>query len=367
MSELAPSLDFLVDKADWTKHRFEESDAPAVADGQVLFRVDRFALTSNNISYALTGDLLGYWRFFPAPEGWGRIPAMGFGEVVQSRHSAVAEGTRCFGFYPMSRYLTIEPGAVGASQIVDNAAHRRDLAAAYSQYRPADTDPFYKAGDEDLLMLVRGLFTTSFLADDFLADNADFGARQTLISSASSKTSIALGHVVQRAGRTRAVGLTSPRNRAFVESLGCYDEVVLYDEVATLDPDVASVFVDMAGDKSVLAAVHTHFGDQLKFSSAIGATHWDATGGADGLPGPEPQFFFAPTQIEKRSQDWGPAKLQAELTAGWEGFREFTKGWLQIERGYGRVAVETAYAATVAGERDPQTGLILSLWPQSGS
>ena len=105
-------LDFLVNKNDWKQNRFDDAPVPDLADGQVLFRVDRFALTANNISYALAGDMLGYWRFFPAPEGWGRLPTMGFGDVIASSHPDVAEGTRCFGFYPMSRYLVIEPGAV---------------------------------------------------------------------------------------------------------------------------------------------------------------------------------------------------------------------------------------------------------------
>ena len=98
MSNNSEGIDFLVNKDDWGKTRFEETPVPEISSGQVLFSVDRFALTANNISYAFAGDLLGYWRFFPAPEGRGRIPAMGFGEVVRSMHSEVAEGTRCFGF-----------------------------------------------------------------------------------------------------------------------------------------------------------------------------------------------------------------------------------------------------------------------------
>ena len=66
------ALDFLVNKTDWKQYRFEDTVLPALADGQVRFGVDRFAFTANNISYALAGDMLGYWRFFPAPDGWGR-------------------------------------------------------------------------------------------------------------------------------------------------------------------------------------------------------------------------------------------------------------------------------------------------------
>ena len=147
---LDPSLDFLVQKNDWKTTRFDEAPAPAELEpGRVLFRVDRFALTANNITYALAGDSLGYWRFFPAPDGWGRIPVMGFGDVVRSTHAGVAEGTRCFGFFPMSRYLVIEPSRVSREQIVDGAAHRAGLAPTYSQYMPVD-------GRSDVLGRTRG-------------------------------------------------------------------------------------------------------------------------------------------------------------------------------------------------------------------
>ena len=179
-------LAFEVAKSDWKQTRFVDAEAPALAPGQVLFRVDRFALTANNISYALSGDMLGYWRFFPCEDGWGRIPVMGFADVIRSSHPAVSEGTRCFGFYPMARHLVIEPGVVSPAQIVDAAAHRAGLAPVYAQYLPTRGDPVYAAKREDQILLMRGLFMTSFLANDFLADQEYRGARSVLISSASS-------------------------------------------------------------------------------------------------------------------------------------------------------------------------------------
>jgi NADPH:quinone reductase-like Zn-dependent oxidoreductase len=355
-------LDFLVNKSDWKQHRFDDAPVPEIGDGQVLFRVDRFAFTANNISYALAGDMLGYWRFFPAPEGWGRLPTMGFADVIASNHPDVAVGARCFGFYPMSRYLVIEPSAAGPAGIVDGAPHREGLAPAYNQYSPTEGDAQYHPEHEDALMLMRGLFMTSFLADDFIADQG-FGEQAVLISSASSKTSIALGHVVSSSGRARSVGLTSPRNLEFVRKLGCYDQVVTYDEVRSLAPATPTVFVDMAGSAAVRRAVHEHFGDALKHSCSIGATHWDQTGGNDeGLPGPKPEFFFAPGQIQKRSADWGPVELQRKLGEAWAGFRAFSEGWLEVQRGYGREAVERVYEDTLAGRSEPQHGHVLSLW-----
>ncbi len=359
----AKSLDFLVNRSDWHKTEFVEGEAPAaLSAGQVLFRVDRFAFTANNISYALSGDMIGYWRFFPTREGWGRIPAMGFADVIASTHPEVVEGTRCFGFYPMSRYLVIEPGKVSAANITDGVAHRADIAAVYNQYAPVQNDPMYSADHEDQIMLMRGLFMTSFLCDDLLGDNGHYGAQSVLITSASSKTSIALGFLVSRAGGARAVGLTSSRNLEFVKSLGCYDEVLTYDEVKSLPSDQPVVMVDMAGNAELKSTLHHHFGDQMKYSCSVGATHWEAAGGDGELPGAKPEFFFAPGQIAKRSKDWGPAGLQERIGASWTAFRDSTDAWLSVKRGYGREAVETVFRETLDAKTSPAEGQVISLW-----
>jgi hypothetical protein len=355
-----PALVFEVRKSDWRQTRFVEGPVPDLAPGQVLFRVDRFALTSNNISYALSGDLLGYWRFFPCEEGFGRIPVMGFADVIRSTHPDVREGTRCFGFYPMARHLVIEPGAVSPSQIMDAARHRAGLAPVYAQYVPTAGDAIYAERREDPILLMRGLFMTSFLADDFLAEQEYRGARSVLISSASSKTSIALAFQVGQTGRARAIGLTSARNAEFVRKLGLYDQVVLYDEVASL-PVEPAVFVDMAGDGAVTAAVHRHFGDALKYDCTIGATHWSADRSSADLPGPKPEFFFAPGQVGKRVADWGPQGFSARVAAAWTKFCDASDAWLRVVRDNGREALERVYQDTLVGRTDPAEGHILSL------
>jgi hypothetical protein len=356
-------IDFLVARKEWSETRFDDALVPALADGQVLFRVDRFAITANNITYALAGDMLGYWNFFPAPEAMGRVPAMGFADVIASRHADVAEGLRCFGFYPMSRYLVIEPGSVSRENIMDGAAHRAALAPAYNQYSIATADTLYEEAQEDTLMLLRGLFMTSFLADDFLASSDYFGAESVLISSASSKTSIALGFQVRQSGRARALGLTSARNLEFTRALGCYDEVLVYDDIRTLNAERPAIFVDMAGNKAILHVIHEHWGAKLGHSCAIGMTHWQAGEAPAGpLSGPAPEFFFAPGRIQKRVQDWGPAGFQKRLAEAWFRFRTFTAGWLEIHRGYGKDALAGVWQATLAGETDPKGGNILSLF-----
>jgi len=353
-------LVFEVDKTDWKQTRFVEGPVPELEAGQVLFRVDRFALTANNITYAVAGDGIGYWRFFPCETGWGRIPVMGFAEVVRSTHPEVADGTRCFGFYPMGRYLTITPGAVSPGQIVDAAPHRDGLAPVYAQYLPTTGDAVYTQKREDQILLMRGLFMTSFLADDALGEQNYGGARSVLITSASSKTSIALAFQVKQAGHARAIGLTSARNEAFVRKLGFYDEVVLYDQVESLAVEPA-VLVDMAGDGPVNAAIHRHFGDALKMDMRIGATHWSAERSDEKLPGPKPAMFFAPGQIMKRTKEWGGQGLSERIGGAWTKFCDASDGWLHVERHAGREALERVYQDTLAGRTRPADGHVISL------
>jgi NADPH-dependent curcumin reductase CurA len=356
------STNLLVKRDDWSDCRFVESDLPDLGEGQVLLEVDRFALTSNNITYAVAGDMLDYWGFFPAEDGWGRIPVMGFGEVTASRHADVAEGGRVFGFFPMATDLVIDASQVSRAGFSDGVAHRAKHAPVYRQYSLVDADGLYEAKREDQILLLRGLFMTSFLVDDYIADNDDFGAGTFVISSASSKTGLALAHQLSRRSAGRVVGLTSPRNTAFVESLGCYDEVRVYGDAKSLDPGAATVFVDHAGDVELVDTLHHHLGENMKSSIIVGATHWNAGGQrSTDLPGATPEMFFAPGQIQKRSKEWGPAELQRRLGEGWRDFVASTDAWLNVIRGAGKAQVEQTYRLMLEGRAQPADGHILSL------
>jgi hypothetical protein len=286
---------------------------------------------------------------------------MGFADVLASTHPDVREGERVFGFFPMSRHLIVEPERAQGEGIVDGAAHRRGLAAAYNTYTRVAHDPGYSAAHEDRHMLMRGLFMTSYLAEDYIAEHGGFGAERFVIASASSKTAIALAFLVSRSVRARVVGLTSPRNADFVRGLGCYDEVLEYDDLTLLDPAAPTVYVDMAGNGAVTNALHRHLGDAVRYSCSIGATHWDAAPPDPDLPGATPEFFFAPAQIRKRSAEWGAQALQERIAKAWAEFRDWTGGWLVVRRGQGRAAVEQVYHDTLDGRTRPDEGHVLSL------
>src|SRR6476659_885622 len=99
--------DFLVKRDDLRECRAAESAAPDSEPGQVLLRVGTFGLTANNVTYAVLGDGMSYWDFFPAPDGWGRVPMWGFAEVEQSEADGVEAGTRVYGYLPPSSHLLV--------------------------------------------------------------------------------------------------------------------------------------------------------------------------------------------------------------------------------------------------------------------
>src|SRR3954452_4227203 len=95
--------DFLVRRDDLRTTRVAgDEDERPLDDGEARLRVERFGFTANNITYGAFGEAMGYWRFFPAEDGWGRIPVWGFGEVSDSQAPDVEPGQRFYGYFPMA-------------------------------------------------------------------------------------------------------------------------------------------------------------------------------------------------------------------------------------------------------------------------
>lgn len=360
---MTTSIDFLVGRKDLHQTKFVETTLGALKPGQMLVKVDQFAFTANNVTYGAFGDMMMYWNFFPAPEGWGRVPVWGFGDVVESAVDGVKVGERIYGYFPMSTHLIVEPARITPAGFSDAAAHRQKMAPVYNNYLRTSADPAYDKKREAEQSLLRPLFMTSFFIDDFLADNDFFGAREVVLSSASSKTSLGLAFLLHanRRGQVGVVGLTSKSNTGFVDKTKYYDRVVTYDAIAQTPNDTTAVFVDMAGSGDVRAAVHTHWNEKLKYSCSVGATHWDQMSGSTQLPGPKPTLFFAPDRIKKRGQDWGPGGIERHTGDAWTKFIPSVDGWMKIVKGSGRAEVERVYREMLDGKAKPEQGHILSL------
>ena len=350
---------FEVNRHDIRSTRTVASASTTLESGQVRLRVDRFAVTSNNVSYAVSGDLLDYWGFFPTDAPWGRIPVIGIGVVVESAHPEINVGRRYFGFYPMTDEHVVDAEPHGARGFRDFAPHRANHAALYTDFTDIDADHAFDVDRIDEYLLLWGMFMTSFLIDDQLGERDFEGATRTIVTSASSKTSISLASCLANRTDVDTIGLTSTRNRAFVEGLDLYDVVATYDEVASLDSSTATGVVDMAGNAQLRADIHRHFGDSLVFSISVGATHWDQLEAVEApLPGAKSEFFFAPGQAAKRRSDWGAAELEARIDRAYRRLVEHSSGWLRVEHRYGPAGIDATYTELLNGTADPAAGFI---------
>jgi hypothetical protein len=327
-------IDFLVRRDDLRRNEVAESPTPEPGPGEILLRIDKFGFSANNVTYAALGEAMRYWDFFPAGGGWGHVPVWGYADVERSRHEAIREGERVFGYVPMSTHAVLEPAQVGESFFADGAAHRADLPGVYQRYRRV-TQP----EDEDQEALWRPLFMTSFGAADFLAEHDLFGARTVVFSSASSKT--ALGTAFLLTGQAELVGLTSAGNVEFCRRLGYYDGVLPYERL--------------------LDDLRRHLGPSLRQACVVGATHWEERDPGVGLGGAGTEFFFLPPWIERRREQWGRGEFGRRYAAAWSEFLPSARSWLKVVHGAGPAAVEAVYSELLHGRTDPAVGHVLSL------
>src|SRR5947199_10610694 len=122
------AFDFVVARNDLQQCKLIETTLPDIAtlpSEALLVKIDRFAFTANNITYAVLGDQLKYWQLFPAPQGYGNIRGWGFGDVIASNYPGVPVGERLFGYFPMATHLVIEAAAVSKRALRDAARSAR--------------------------------------------------------------------------------------------------------------------------------------------------------------------------------------------------------------------------------------------------
>ncbi len=330
-------------------------DGP-LSPGQARMGIERLALTANTVTYASAGDLIGYWKFYPTErDGWGQVPAWGFAVVTESA-GPLKVGDRYYGFWPIATSIVVTPDRVRDTGFTDAAPHRSSLPQIYNSYSAAPLDE-----NNDLRALLQPLLVTSYLIDDFLADNEFFGAEQVIIGSASSKTGIGLASYLgaRDPNGPKIVGLTGTGNVLFCEDLEFYDKVISYDHLTDEIDQAPSVFVDMAGNASVRLALHTHLADNLKYSCAVGMSHWDQNTPIADLPGVKPKMFFAPSWAEKRHKDWGAAELGKRLDASWRDAAKSSSKWLSVTHHNGLDQVPTIWTAITSGEARPDEGTVV--------
>ncbi|MEG3176643.1 DUF2855 family protein [Sphingomonas sp. RB3P16] len=355
--------------------------ASEAGEGELLLQITAFAVTANTVTYAVVGEQLRYWDFFPAAEGWGIVPAWGYATVIDSRVAEIAVGERVYGFMPMATHLIVRPGRISAGLFRDMAPHRQPMSAIYNQYRRLSADPAHDAAHEDLRMLFEPLFLTSFLIEDTLRRDAFHGAGSAVLTSASSKTALGTAYVLRRnSPGIRRIGLTSAANVGFVTATGLYDQVIAYDALGALagggaavemgadmgvgmgaDTGGGVVVIDMAGDAALLRSLYAGMPGRLRHCLRVGATHHDAGGETGLLAGPRPVWFFAPDAATALIGEIGQDGFNAAVAEAWRGFVALAGGLVGVEQETGMDALQRVWRAQVAGTARPDRGYVVRM------
>lgn len=357
----------LVAKTDFADLSIVNRDEAPLADDHIRVDVGPFALTANNITYMVTGNLIGYWKFFdPAAYGIdqtdaGRMPVWGYGTVTQSRVDDIKVGEVIYGFFPVAKSFDIKPIKLSAYGFHDGADHRLDLHSIYNNYTRIANDPSFGGQADDLQPILRPLFTTSFLIDDQFGADEFYGADQVLILSASSKTALGTAFCMKQRGGTKITGLTSARNKAFVESTGFYDQVVSYDDIDSLDGSMRSAIIDMAGNGEISGKIYAQFGENIVYNCMVGKSHWQGGSPPKISAGAPPTMFFAPDRAKMRFADWGPEGFAKNLAKRWIPFCQSAQDWLEINKATGIEAFLPIYKEFLDGGVSPTKGYLFTL------
>ena len=104
---------------------------------------------------------MSYWEFFPAEDGWGRVPMWGFAEV-EERGQGGRAGDSDLRVPPSSSHVVVPTLAATSAASSTASAHRATLPSAYHRYLATERDHFYRPESEEVQMLLRPLFFTSF-------------------------------------------------------------------------------------------------------------------------------------------------------------------------------------------------------------
>jgi len=361
---------FQVRKDNFLMQRLVPLDADtvdsALAPGQIRLAVDRFSFTANNITYAAAGDMLGYWQFYPPvgedSAGWGVIPVWGFADVIDSCCDQVTVGERLFGYFPPATHVVMQPTQITEYRLMEGSAHRAELPLAYNNYarirQSADADK--KAEAER--MLLWPLHITSFCLWDALKDQKWHQARQVILLSASSKTSTGLAYALANdPDAPLTVALTSSHNLQLVKQLGIYQHALTYDQLDQIDTSLPTVIVDMSGNSARLKQLAQLLGDNLNYSIRVGLTHWTKSRGDAGLDNRKSEFFFAPTYIQKRMEEWGPRGFSERSERFMHASAAWSRNWLKIRTVEGLSGLAEIYADICQGKLAADEGVIVAL------
>ncbi|KAJ3416186.1 hypothetical protein HDV05_002831 [Chytridiales sp. JEL 0842] len=363
-----------VSLADTTKLNFLKRTLPAqVEDGSIRIKIEKIGLTANNRTYVVIALDMGYSKFFEVSSGKTAIPAWTIGTIVQSKHKELGVGTKIYGYLPVSDYYDVKVSSISVTGFSVAYPQLPPDFSIYGDFSILSKDPSYSSDKEDSILLFKPLWTTSFLLKYFLEHKQFFGADAVLISSATSKTSFCLAHLLTKLGDSkrpiRVIGITSRKNEAFARSLGVYTDIVLYENVAKFK-QLKTVYVDVAGDPKLLQSLMNDFGENYLRGILVGLSHFDSQEKKEPALQADPsasknEWFFAPEWGKKIRAELGPREVMNRMGKGWNMLLNDAPKWINYKNFVGEKQIEQVYGQLCDGSVNPNEGLIVSFFPQN--
>lgn len=341
-------------------HEIQSAPLAPLGASEILLRVDKFGLTSNNVTYAALGRALHYFEFFPVSAEWSALPVWGMATVIESTAPDVATGARVYGYFPAATHATLAVSGTTPTGF----RTKRNLPSQfgfYHQYELASQDPLYRADREDMMVVMRPLFLTGVLLADYLAASEFMGAATVLVSSAASKTSFGMACALKQGPAPKLVGLASQASGPLALRMGVYDAVLTYDQIDDLPPSEPVVYVDVAGNPALRERLAARLGRALKLVLAVGVTHWkDGTYGGSKRDVAPTQAFFAPGWAARRAAELGKAYF-VKLGSAWQAQMAEADRHFQVMHKQGEAALTDSFVALLEGRAAPEEAWVHSL------
>lgn len=274
----------------------------------------------------------------------------------------------------MAKYVNLN-AKIRRDGFSDIGSHRSMHAPVYTTFTRTNLDAYYadsSTDGENRQALLRGLFLTSFLADELLRELSYFGAKNVIIVSASSKTALGIAQRIRsrnlEAQDVNLIGLTSSKNTDFVYNTKFYNSVLTYDKVSSKLADICkgdAVVVDMSGNSDILQSIDKVLKRSIKHCMAVGLSHHESyskTPLSLTYEGAAPKFFFAPSEATRRSKAWGSKEYERRTSDALDMYVKSSYDWMKVGTVHGKEEVKNLWSSAYKGFLDPGVGMIASMF-----
>lgn len=402
----SPSHIHVLDKSNYSKHHLiplpqdaeSPSPSPSLPPSSLRLRPRILGLTTNNLTYARFGHLMGWYDIYPLPpntpapyndpEKYGRVAAWGYADIVESSVPGIDVGKSVYGFLPISSGTEIVKISIAThagkeinDQILVLDQHRQHLWKIYNRYQICPPLPSLEEqkGKKSLGYdaLMQGLFATGYNlstygfawesakrihpsgAGPWTAQDADLHDAAIIVLNGSGKTALSFAHALThtRPASSRPkiiIGVGSAKSVGAITASKLYDAVCNnsdYDCVnATLEATKSQRLVLL--DFGARQGVAEQWAEYIR-SSALCVPYTQVTIGGEVAP-------QDPEKAKKRLEMLGQSVMvNASLLrekgiegGGDEYFTEFYEAWEGFKSGTGVGGMELRWGDGVEGWKD---------------